>query len=301
MTASESYYGRPILKEPTWTPEVPIYLFTGGIAGGCAVLHGFARLTRNDDLARATLRVGAAMEIVSPILLISDLGRPERFLNMLRVFKVTSPMSVGSWVLVASAVPAAASGPSRRSACLRPVKRLAELGWFATGPPLATYTGALLANTAIPVWSDARGELPFVFGSSACASAGAAAAIFTTPASAGPARRAAVLGAALELGVVHAMEKRLGFVGEVYRQGEAGKYAKLSKGLVAAGAGLLALGGRRSRTATVAGGSLVLAGGLALRWSIFKAGFQSARDPKYIVVPQKARKAQREARAEGWT
>ena len=182
---------------------------------------------------------------------------------------------------------------------LRPVKWLAELGWFATGPPLATYTGALLANTAIPVWSEARGELPFVFGSSACASAGAAAAIFTTPASAGPARRAAVLGSALELGVVHAMERRLGFVGEVYRQGEAGKYAKVSKGLVAAGAGLLALGGRRSRTAAVAGGALVLAGELALRWSIFKAGFQSARDPKYTVVPQKARKAEREAQAEG--
>ena len=106
------------------------------------------------------------------------------------------------------------------------------------------------------------------------------------------------LARALELGVVHAMEKRLGFVGEVYRQGEAGKYAKLSKGLVAAGAGLLALGGRRSRAAAVAGGALVLAGELALRWSVFKAGFQSARDPKYTVVPQKARKAQREARAE---
>jgi hypothetical protein len=85
------------------------------------------------------------------------------------------------------------------------------------------------------------------------------------------------------------MEKRLGFVGEVYRQGEAGKYAKLSKGLVAAGAGLLALGGRRSRTAAVAGGSLVLAGELALRWSIFKAGFQSARDPKYVVESQRRR------------
>ena len=297
MTESESYYGRPILKEPTWTPEVPIYLFTGGIAGGCAVLHGFARLTRNDDLARATLRVGAAMEIVSPILLISDLGRPERFLNMLRVFKVTSPMSVGSWVLVVSGGTGGLAATLEAIGVLRPLKWLAELGWFATGPPLATYTGALLANTAIPVWSEARDELPFLFGSSACACAGAAATIFTPVEFARPVRRAAVVGAVAELGVLHTMEKRLGFVGEVYRQGEAGTYAKLSKGLVAAGAGLLALGGRRTRTATVAGGSLVLAGGLALRWSIFKAGFQSARDPKYTVVPQKARKAQREASA----
>jgi formate-dependent nitrite reductase membrane component NrfD len=293
-----SYYGRPIVKEPVWKPEIPMYLFTGGVAGASAVLHGIARASGNERLARTSLFAGAAMEIVSPALLISDLGRPERFLNMLRVFKVTSPMSVGSWVLVASGGTGGLAAALDAIGILRPLQRLAELGWFATGPPLATYTGALLANTAIPVWSEARGELPFVFGSSACASAGAAAAIFTAPASAGPARRAAVLGSAFELGVVHSMEKRLGFVGEVYRQGEAGTYAKLSKGLVAAGAGLLALGGRRSRTAAVAGGSLVLAGELALRWSIFKAGFQSARDPKYTVVPQKARKAQREARPE---
>ncbi len=295
MTESESYYGRPILKEPTWKPEVPVYLFTGGIAGGCAVLHGLARLAGNDDLARSTLRLGAAMEVVSPILLVSDLGRPERFLNMLRVFKVTSPMSVGSWILVVSGGTGTLAAALEAIGALRPLKRLAELCWFVTGPPLATYTGALLANTAIPVWSEARGELPYVFGSSACASAGAAAVIFTPTASAGPARRAAVLGSALELGIVHAMERKLGFVGEVYRRGEAGRYAKVSTRLVAAGAGLLALGGRRSRVAAVAGGGLVLAGELALRWSIFRAGFQSARDPRYTVVPQRARKAARTA------
>jgi len=291
----QSYYGRPIVKEPTWKPEIPVYLFTGGVAGGCAVLHGLARLTGNERLARSSLFVGAAMEVVSPALLISDLGRPERFLNMLRMFKVTSPMSVGSWILVVSGGTGTVAAALEAVGVLRPLKSLAELGWLTTGPPLATYTGALLANTVIPVWSEARGELPFVFGSSACASAGAAASIFTPTASAGPARRAAVVGSALELGLVHTMEKRLGFVGEVYKQGEAGKYAKLSKTLVAAGAGLVAIGGRRSRAAAVAGGTLVLAGELALRWSIFKAGFQSARDPKYTVVPQKTRKARREA------
>jgi hypothetical protein len=214
---------------------------------------------------------------------------------MLRMFKVTSPMSVGSWILVVSSGAGSTAAALDLLGILRPLKWLAEVASFASGPPLATYTGALLANTAIPVWSEARAELPFVFGSSACASAGAAAAVFTPTAAAAPARRAAVLGSAIELGAVHLMEKRLGFVGEVYKQGEAGKYAKLSKGLVAAGAGLLALGGRRSRAAAVAGGSLVLAGELALRWSIFRAGFQSARDPKYTVVPQKARKAQRAA------
>jgi len=291
----QSYYGRPVVKEPVWKPEVPVYFFTGGIAGGCAVLHGLARLARNDPLARSSLYVGTAMELVSPALLISDLGRPERFLNMLRMFKVTSPMSVGSWILVVSGGASTTAAALELLGILKPLKSAAEAVSFAAGPPLATYTGALLANTAIPVWSEARGELPILFGASAAASAGAANVLFTPPGAAAPARRAAVVGSALELGIVQAMELRLGFVGEVYKHGEAGKYAKLSKRLVAAGAGLLALGGRRSRTAAVTGAGLILAGELALRWSIYKAGFQSARDPKYTVVPQKARKAARTA------
>ena len=111
-----------------------------------------------------------------------------------------------------------------------------------------------------------------------------------TPAAlAAPARRAAIAGVAAELGLLKAMEKRLGFVGEVYEQGEAARYGKISKVCTALGAGLLAVGGRRSRGAAVAGSALVLAGELALRWSVFKAGFQSARDPRYTVIPQKER------------
>jgi hypothetical protein len=87
------------------------------------------------------------------------------------------------------------------------------------------------------------------------------------------------------------MERRLGMLGEPYRQGEAGRYAKLAKACTLGGAGLLALGGRRSRLAAAAGGALVLAGEVALRWSVFKAGFQSARDPKYTVAPQRERTA----------
>jgi hypothetical protein len=89
------------------------------------------------------------------------------------------------------------------------------------------------------------------------------------------------------------MERKLGFVGEVYKQGEAAKYAKVSKALTVAGSVVLAAAGRRSRGAAAAGSALMLAGGLALRWSVFKAGFQSARDPKYTVVPQKQRAATR--------
>jgi hypothetical protein len=294
-TTMQSYYGRPIVKEPVWKPEIPIYFWTGGIAGGCGVIHGLARVARNDRLARSALFVGAAAEIVSPALLVSDLGRPERFLNMLRVFKVTSPMSVGSWILFASSGATNTAAALETLGILRPVKWLAELVSFASGPPLATYTGALLANTAIPVWSEARDELPWIFGASATACAGAAAAIATPTWCAGPARRAAIGGVVAELGLVHAMEKKLGFVGEVYKQGEAGRYARVSKALGVAGAALLAARGRRSRAAAATGGALILGSSLALRWSVFKAGFQSARDPKYTVVPQKRRAATRRA------
>jgi hypothetical protein len=206
------------------------------------------------------------------------------------VFKVTSPMSVGTWILVASSSSATAAAALEALGILRPLKWLGELTWFASGAPLATYTGALVANTAIPVWSEGRAELPWVFGASACASAGAAASLFTP---AGPARRAAIAGAVAELGLTQAMEKRLGMVGEVYKQGESGRYARISKACTAAGAGLLAWKGRESRASAAAGGALVLAGSLALRWSVFKAGFQSARDPRYTVEPQKERLKQK--------
>jgi len=99
----------------------------------------------------------------------------------------------------------------------------------------------------------------------------------------------AVGGAVVENVLMTAMEKRLGLVGEVYKKEEAGKYNKLAKACTIGGAALLATSGRRSRLAAAAGGALVLTGEVALRWSVFKAGFQSARDPKYTVVPQRER------------
>jgi formate-dependent nitrite reductase membrane component NrfD len=288
-TEMRTYYGRPVLKEPTWTPEIPTYFFTGGIGGGCAVVHGLARVAGYDRLAQTSLYVGAAADAVSPLLLISDLGRPERFLNMLRVFKVTSPMSVGSWILFISSVSDTTAAALRALGVLKPVKVLAEAIAFVSGPPLMTYTGTLLADTAIPVWHDARRELPWLFGSSACATAGAATTLFLPPEEAGPARRLAILGAAGALGWMETMRRRLGFVGEVYEQEQAGRFARASKVLTVAGAGILALRAKRSRAATVAGSALVLAGELALRWAVFKAGFQSARDPRYVVIPQRER------------
>jgi formate-dependent nitrite reductase membrane component NrfD len=288
-TTMDSYYGRPIVKEPVWQPEIPFYFWTGGIAGASSVLHGIARLAGNETLAKRSLLIGAAADVASPLLLVSDLGRPERALHMFRVFKVTSPMSVGSWILLVSGGASSTAAALELLDVLRPVKWLAELASFVSGPPLATYTGALIANTSIPVWSEARDELPWLFGASATATAGAAALIATPTGSAGPARRAAVGGSLAALGLTQYMETKLGTVGEVYKQGDAGKYGKLAKSATLAGAALIAAAGKRSRTAAAVGGALVLGGELALRWSVFRAGFQSAADPTYTVITQKRR------------
>jgi hypothetical protein len=289
-TEMQSYYGRPILKEPVWQPEVPWYLFTGGLAGASSILGLAGRATGNQPLAKAGLYISMVGDAVSPALLISDLGRPERFLNMLRVFKVTSPMSVGSWILTAS------GGATTLATGLEVVDRaprlkvLAEAVSALLGAPLSVYTATLVSNTAIPVWHEARRELPFVFAASSAASAGAAATAVLPPADAGPARRLAVGGVAAGNVAMLAMQARLGRLGRPYQKGEAGKYHALAKISTAAGAILLSRSAKRSRLAAVAGGTLVLAGEAALRWSVFKAGFQSARDPTNVVEPQRLRK-----------
>src|SRR5204863_9102343 len=159
-----SYYGRPVIKEPVWTPEIPVYFFTGGLAGASAGLAFMARLTGRRKLARVATGNAFAAVAVSPALLISDLGVPKRFLNMLRVFKVTSPMSVGSWIIsVEGGLLAVTAGHEFVGLFPRRPARIAEALAALFGMPLATYTAALIANTAVPVWHEGRGELPFAF------------------------------------------------------------------------------------------------------------------------------------------
>src|SRR4051812_49884974 len=147
-TEMSSYYGRGIVKEPVWQPEIPIYFFTGGLAGGLSVMHAVARVTGNERLARSSLLGGLAMEVVSPLLLVSDLGRPERFLNMLRMFKVTSPMSVGSWILVVSGGATTTAAVLELLGVLRPLKWLPGAASFVTRPPPPTVTPAPVPHTA---------------------------------------------------------------------------------------------------------------------------------------------------------
>jgi formate-dependent nitrite reductase membrane component NrfD len=272
-----------------WKWEVPAYLFTGGLSGASSVLSFAAALFGNRKLSRTALYVGAAADAVSPALLVADLGRPERFHHMLRVFKVTSPMNVGAWILLVNGGASNTAAALELLGRLRPVKTTAQVVAALFGPPLATYTGVLLADTAIPVWHDARHELPWIFGASASASAGAAACLFLDPDDARPARRLAIGGVALEGALMQTMERRLGEIGAVYREGAARTLSRAAKALAGTGAILLAVRGRRSRTAAAAGGALVCAGELCLRYAVVKAGAQSARDPKYTVGPQRER------------
>jgi DMSO reductase anchor subunit len=295
---ARSYYGRPVLKEPTWTWEIPLYFFFGGLAGASSVLSLSARATGNDALARRALLVSLGGATVSPVLLIMDLGRPERFYNMLRVVKPTSPMSLGTWVLSAFGTSTGAAVASDVLGVFPRLRRALVFTSALLGPALSAYTAVLITDTSVPAWHEARRELPLVFVASSAASAGAAAAVLTRSEAAGPARRLAVGGALAELGSMELMKRRLGrLLAEPYEQGEAGRFDKLSKVCTGAGAALMALSGRKSRAAAVAGGVLILAGSALTRWAVFRAGFQSARDPKYTVMPQRERLRDRGANA----
>ncbi len=260
-----------MLKPPVWKPEIAWYFFSGGLSGASAVLALGARVAGNRALARSALAGSLLGAAVSPPLLISDLGRPARFLNMLRVAKPTSPMSVGSWVLAGFGGCAAAAAAGEFLGLLRPLGRLAEVGAAALGLPLSTYTAVLVANTAVPVWHESRHELPIVFGAGAAASAGALATLLTAAPDSGPARRLAVLAVLVEVAAVAVMEHRLGPLGEPYREGRAATHKQVGAVLLLGGAALLALG-RRRRLALSLGATMVLGGALSERFAIFRAG-----------------------------
>ncbi len=145
-----SYYGRPIVKAPPWSDEIPWYLFTGGVAGGSATLGLAARLAGNQRLAANAMTASAVGVAASLPLLVHDLGRPSRFHHMLRVVKPTSPMSVGSWLLATLGPAAIGAAVAERLGIFPRLRRVAEVVAGTLGPPLSTYTGVLVANTAVP-------------------------------------------------------------------------------------------------------------------------------------------------------
>jgi hypothetical protein len=290
-----SYYGLPILPEPAWkVPDVPAYLYLGGLAGASASMAGMADATGSAALRRAGRVTAAAAALASVGALVHDLGRPSRFLNMLRVLRPTSPLSVGSWILAPFSGLATATAASELTGVLPGLARLSGAGSAVLGPAMSTYTAVLLADTAVPSWHEAYPELPFVFAGSALGSAGGMGMVTVPVDRARPARRMAVLGSALELAASRRIESRLGLLAEPYLTGRAGTLLRTGKGLTAAGAlGTLVLG-RRSRAASVVSGLLINAGAVATRFGIFSGGVASTRDPKYVVVPQRERLAARQ-------
>jgi len=285
----ESYYGRPVIKAPSWAaPDIAGYFFLGGLAGAGSVLAAGAHLTGRTTTATALKVSSLASVSLSAAALIHDLGKPSRFANMLRVFKPTSPMSMGSWLL-------GAYGPAAGAAAASAVTgRSPRLGGAATGaaallgPVVATYTGVLAADTAVPAWHGAHRELPYLFAASATAAASGMALVAGPTSENAPARCAAGLAALAEAAVTKAAEKRLGMVAETWQEGRAGALLRAAQMLTVGGAVTGALfGGRRG--AAVASGLALLTGSACTRFGVFAAGIASAQDPKYTVVPQRER------------
>jgi formate-dependent nitrite reductase membrane component NrfD len=284
------YYGLPILKEPVWTWEVPVYFFVGGAAGAAAVVGLAAQLTGGDEnLVRDARWIAAAGAAISTPLLIADLGRPERFLNMLRVLKIRSPMSVGAWTLVtfanASAAAAFADLLARRTDL--PVALLgdaASLVAAATGLVMATYTGVLIGATVVPVWAKHAAVLPMHFGASAL---GSAVSLLELRGHDEPALNAlGVLAAAFESWTGLRVESQRDVADEPLRRGATGitiRAGGLFSGPLPL---LLRLAGARSKRIRRAAAAATLFGSLLTRMAWVEAGKASARDPRPQLEPE---------------
>src|SRR3954462_12221025 len=178
------YYGQPVVKPPVWTWEIPVYFFVGGLAGMSAVIGAGAAAFHHVEITRTAMWFAAIGAILSPILLILDLGRPRLFINMLRVFKPQSAMSMGAWILTffgGCVFPALIAlefhhahllGPSVDQ-LVRIVAAVMIAGSAFFGMLLATYTGVLIGATAIPAWFLHRTLLPIHFGTAGLGSAAA--------------------------------------------------------------------------------------------------------------------------------
>ncbi|GGK73737.1 polysulfide reductase [Sphaerisporangium melleum] len=287
-----SYYDRHVVKPPVWHERyVGGYLYLGGLAGASSVLAAGAELTGRPRLARAG-KVAALTGIsLSAAALIADLGRPERFVNMLRTFKPTSPMNMGSWLLAAYGPLAGAGAVTDLTGRFPAAGRAACYGAALLGPAVATYTAVLIGDTAVPAWHGGHREMPFMFAGSAMASAAGAALLAAPAAENAPARHAAVLGTVLELAAGRLMRRRMGMVAETYERGRAGSLLRAAEtlGVLGAAGALAAARAPRPRAIAALSGAALLAASACLRLGVFAAGVASAEDPRYTVVPQRER------------
>ena len=294
-TTPEPVHG-PVIHAPVWTWEVPLYFWFGGVASGASFAALAADIAGDHASARVARKVSMAAVLPAPVLLIADLGRPGRFLNMLRIFKPRSPMNVGAWCLTAfsgagaGAVAADLVGAPRTGRALGAAQAL-------LGSYLGSYTGVLLATTAVPVWARSRVFLGPIFICTATATGAAATRL--TLAAAGQAEdhpthvalsriEAGAILAELTLSALN--ERRLGRAGEALAHGTPGRLSRAAKTLVGGGLVLpLIARGRARRPAQNLASVLYLAGGLAFRLAWVEAGKASAHDDEAVALMARAK------------
>jgi formate-dependent nitrite reductase membrane component NrfD len=273
----------PVMHAPVWTWEVPLYFFFGGVASGSAFVALACDAAGDERSAAVARKVTLAAIAPCPVLLIGDLGRPRRFLHMLRIFKVRSPMSMGAWCLTAfSGTASAAVGADLLR---RPREaRLAGAATALLGTYLGSYTGVLLASTAVPVWARSRATLPPIF--ICTAAAGGAAANRLVLAAVGVPRghptRAALgtvetVAMASELALSALNERRLGRLGDALGR----RTFLLAKWAVRGGLALRFAS--RRPAASHAASVLYLLAALAFRFGWVEAGKASARDDEAVA------------------
>ena len=287
-----AYYNVPMLNEPVWEWAIPAYYYIGGLTGAALVMGAAAQIGREsgrEKLIRRCRWIGCVGTGVSGCLLVYDLGRPSRFLNMLRVFRPTSVMNMGAWILSATSGSAflALVLSRRRSRVGRLCGYLA--GIFGAG--LATYTGVLTGNTAVPIWQASRKLLPVLFGTSAMSSVGAF--FELTGGNAEERSLTKIFGTAgqvAELVSAIAMEKRAAAVPRVARplkRGFSGFLWRTAMVLTAAGL-VLALPPRPSKRRRLTAGLVGTLGSALMRASVEHMGVASARDARASFQQQRA-------------
>lgn len=307
--APTTYYGRPMIKKPTWKWPIPLYFFLGGVAGGAALIGAAAEIlggNRHKTTVRHARYLAVVLAMICPIPLIQDLGRPSRFHHMLRVFKVTSPLNVGTFILTAFGGVSGVLAAKQAAEDNVVVKRESGLGRFLRALPsgpftaihgllgvaLGGYTGVLLAITAVPLWAAAGILLGPLFLATSIASGAAALTLMglmrrgETEEARRDVEAIETAAAVAQIGVVVAREALIppkikeplqrGLWGRVWQFGAVGG------GIVGPLALRLAVkvSGRRTGTAISAVAStLALAGALAERYALTEAGKLSAEDP----------------------
>jgi formate-dependent nitrite reductase membrane component NrfD len=266
QAVSDTYYDLPVVKAAPWKWYVPAYFYLGGLGGAAATMIPVMRGRE----ARRLHWIASIAEGAGAACLITDLGKPLRFINMMRVFRPTSPMNMGTWILTV----ASAAGGVGLLVDSKPVAATAAVA----GSMLSTYTGVLLGNTAVPVWNASRRRLPLWFAASSAASLASLLEVIGMPR-----RRYSLVAKTAEIAGMAAVEHAAASAGVAapLHEGRSGKLWSAAKWLGVASLAATAL--RRNRLAGVLGTASAVLG----RYAIVEAGKASAADPHATFEPQR--------------